>query len=51
MRVLMVSASYYPYIGSIEYIVKSIAEKPAKMGHEITVLARGQTQRNVLKKR
>mgnify|MGYP001772764870 CR=1 FL=1 len=39
MRMLFVSPSYYPHVGGVEYVVKSIAERLAKMGHEVTVLA------------
>lgn len=39
MRVLFISTAYYPHIGGVEYVVKSIAERLARMGHEITVLA------------
>jgi len=39
MRILFVLATYYPHIGGVEYVVKSIAERLAKMGHEVTVIA------------
>jgi glycosyltransferase involved in cell wall biosynthesis len=39
VRVLFVAPSYYPSIGGVEYVVKSIAERLAALGHEITVLA------------
>jgi len=39
MRILFVLAKYYPHIGGVEYVVKSIAERLAKMGHEVTVIA------------
>ena len=39
MRILFVSPSYYPHVGGVEYVVKSIAERLAKMGHEVVVLA------------
>lgn len=39
MNILFVAAHYYPYIGGVEYVVKSLAERLAKLGHEITVLA------------
>lgn len=31
--------SYYPHIGGLEYVVKSIAERLVKLGHEATILA------------
>jgi glycosyltransferase involved in cell wall biosynthesis len=39
MRMLFIAPSYYPHIGGVEYVVKSIAERPAKAGHEVTVIA------------
>jgi len=39
MKIVQVCPKYYPYIGGVEYIVKSIAERLAKLGHEVTVLA------------
>jgi len=39
VRVLFVAPSYYPSIGGVEYVVKSIAERLARMGHEVTVVA------------
>ena len=39
MKIVQVCPRYYPYIGGVEYIVKSIAERLAKLGHEVTVLA------------
>ncbi|WP_228009386.1 glycosyltransferase family 4 protein [Fervidicoccus fontis] len=39
MRILFVSPSYYPHIGGVEYVVKSIAERLARMGHDIIILA------------
>ena len=39
MKILYVTPRYYPHIGGVEYVVKSIAERLAKMGHEVTVLA------------
>ena len=39
MRVLFVAPSYYPSIGGVEYVVKSVAERLARMGHEVTVVA------------
>jgi len=34
-----VSPTYYPRIGGVEYVVKSVAERLAKAGHEVAVLA------------
>jgi 1,2-diacylglycerol 3-alpha-glucosyltransferase len=39
MRVLFIAPSYYPHIGGVEYVVKSISERLVNMGHEVTVLA------------
>jgi glycosyltransferase involved in cell wall biosynthesis len=39
MKILQVSPAYYPHIGGLEYVVKSIAERLTKMGHEVTVIA------------
>lgn len=39
MNVLLISTSYYPHIGGVEYVVKSIAERIVKMNHNVTVLA------------
>jgi glycosyltransferase involved in cell wall biosynthesis len=39
MRVLFVSSSYYPHVGGVEYVVKSVAERLVEMGHEVVVLA------------
>lgn len=39
MRILFVAPSYYPHVGGVEYVVKSIAERLAKAGHEVSVLA------------
>jgi glycosyltransferase involved in cell wall biosynthesis len=38
MRVLFVAPSYYPHIGGVEYVVKSVAERLAKAGHEVVVI-------------
>lgn len=48
MRILFVVAHYYPYIGGVEYVVKSIAERLTKMGHETIVLA-GEPSNNQVK--
>ncbi|MGC9107509.1 MAG: glycosyltransferase family 4 protein, partial [Infirmifilum sp.] len=39
MRILFVSPRYYPHVGGVEYVVKSVAERLAKAGHEVVVLA------------
>ena len=39
MKILYITPTYYPRIGGIEYVVKSVAERLAKAGHEIIVLA------------
>jgi glycosyltransferase involved in cell wall biosynthesis len=36
--ILLVTPSYYPNIGGVEYVVKSIAERLAALGHETTVV-------------
>jgi len=38
MRILLLTPSYYPNIGGVEYVVKSIAERLAALGHETTVV-------------
>ena len=38
MRIILVSPRYYPHIGGVEYVVKSIAERLAKMNYEVTIL-------------
>ncbi|MEM4449081.1 MAG: glycosyltransferase family 4 protein, partial [Fervidicoccaceae archaeon] len=39
MRALFIAPSYYPHIGGVEYVVKSVSERLVNMGHEVTVLA------------
>jgi len=39
MKIAQVCPRYYPYIGGVEYVVKSIAERLAKLGHEVIVFA------------
>jgi len=39
MRILFIAPSYHPHIGGVEYVVKSVAERLAKAGHEVTVVA------------
>jgi len=38
MKVLFIAPSYYPHIGGVEYVVKSITERLDKASHEITVI-------------
>jgi len=38
MRVMFVVSHYYPYTGGVEYVVKSVAERLVKRGHDVTVL-------------
>ena len=38
MKILFITPSYYPNIGGVEYVVKSIAERLAALGHEATVV-------------
>ena len=39
MHMIFISPSYYPHIGGVEYVVKSIAERLTKAGHETVVVA------------
>jgi len=39
MKIVQVCPRYYPHIGGVEYVVKSVAERLAKLGHEVTLLA------------
>lgn len=39
MRILQVAPGYYPRIGGVEYVVKSVSERLVKIGHEVAVLA------------
>jgi glycosyltransferase involved in cell wall biosynthesis len=39
MHMIFISPSYYPHIGGVEYVVKSISERLVEMGHKIAVLA------------
>jgi glycosyltransferase involved in cell wall biosynthesis len=39
MRILFIAPSYYPHIGGVEYVVKSVAERLVKAGHVVTVVA------------
>jgi len=38
MNLLFVAPNYYPYVGGVEYVVKSVAERLVKKGHDVTVL-------------
>ncbi|MDW8004987.1 MAG: glycosyltransferase family 4 protein, partial [Thermofilaceae archaeon] len=39
MKILYIVNGYYPRIGGVEYVVKSIAERLVKRGHDVTVIA------------
>jgi glycosyltransferase involved in cell wall biosynthesis len=39
MRILLVTPSYYPNIGGVEYVVKSTAERLVRKGHNVTIIA------------
>jgi len=39
VKILYIAPRYYPHIGGLEYVVKSVAERLARLGHEVTVLA------------
>jgi len=39
MRMLYIAQAYHPRIGGVEYVVKSVAERLAKAGHDVSVLA------------
>jgi glycosyltransferase involved in cell wall biosynthesis len=38
MNILFVAPRYYPHVGGVEYVVKSVAERLAKKGYDVTVL-------------
>ncbi|MDW8062412.1 MAG: glycosyltransferase family 4 protein [Nitrososphaerota archaeon] len=38
MKLLFIVSHYYPYIGGVEYVVKSVAERLVDRGHSVTVL-------------
>jgi len=38
MKIMFVVSHYYPYTGGVEYVVKSVAERLVKKGHDVTVL-------------
>ena len=39
MKIVQICPTYYPHIGGVEYVVKSVAERLAKQGHGVTVIA------------
>lgn len=39
MKILYISPRYYPHVGGVEYVVKSLATRFAKLTHQIMVLA------------
>jgi len=39
MKLVFVSPSYYPSVGGVEYVVKSVAERLARIDHEVIVIA------------
>ena len=39
MKFLFISPGYYPHVGGVEYVIKSIVERLVKMGHDVTVIA------------
>jgi len=39
MRIIYIAPRYYPHIGGVEYVVKSVAERLVKMGYSVTVIA------------
>jgi len=39
MKILQIATHYYPRVGGLEYVVKSVSERLVKMGHEVTVIA------------
>jgi len=38
MNLLFVAPRYYPRVGGVEYVVKSVAERLVKRGHDVTVV-------------
>jgi glycosyltransferase involved in cell wall biosynthesis len=38
MNLLFIAPSYYPYVGGVEYVVKSVAERLVKKGHDVAAL-------------
>ena len=39
MKILQIATHYYPRVGGLEYVVKSVSERLVKTGHEVTVIA------------
>jgi 1,2-diacylglycerol 3-alpha-glucosyltransferase len=39
MNIAFVAPRYHPHIGGVEYVVKSVAERLNRMGHDVAVLA------------
>jgi 1,2-diacylglycerol 3-alpha-glucosyltransferase len=39
LNIAFVAPRYHPHIGGVEYVVKSVAERLDRMGHDVTVLA------------
>ncbi|AFL66424.1 group 1 glycosyl transferase [Desulfurococcus amylolyticus] len=39
MKILFIVPRYYPHIGGVEYVVKSVAERLVKLGYDVAVLA------------
>ena len=39
MKILFISPSYYPHVDGVEYVVKSVAERPTRIGRKVVVLA------------
>ena len=37
MRIVYVVPGYYPQIGGVEHVVKSVAKRLAKLEHEVTI--------------
>jgi len=40
MLILHISPSYYPHIRGVEYVVKYVVKRLAKIGHEITIIVK-----------
>jgi len=38
MKILIVASRYYPHVGGVEYVVKSITKRLAKTGYIITIV-------------
>jgi 1,2-diacylglycerol 3-alpha-glucosyltransferase len=39
LNIAFVTPRYHPHVGGVEYVVKSVAERLVRMGHDVTVLA------------